>query len=100
MRHGDGTIQIRAVLDEDGITRLVAAGGMNIIANTALYGYVGDKTVHVLWIDARRVGGVGISIRIAVDAIKKKDEFVPVRDDGRVHWAASSCSLMSLFFPL
>ena len=84
------------MLDKDGIRRLIVEAGLDVVANTPLDGNVGHQPMHVFGVDARRVAGVGVAIRIAALAIEEVEELVAVLD--RSHAAPALSSVLPLDF--
>ena len=55
-----------------------AFGNKSEVANLALEAHVGDKAMHVLWVNARGVGGIGVAVGVAVFAVEEINEVVAI----------------------
>lgn len=81
MRQSDGPVHIGGVFDEEGMGRGIAHGRLHVVAHAAFESHIGDQTVHVFRIDARRIAGVRVAVGVAVLAVEHEQEFVAVGDD-------------------
>jgi hypothetical protein len=57
---------------------LAAFASKGKIPNLALETNIGDKAVHILGVNARRVGGIGVTIGVAVFAVEEINEVVAI----------------------
>jgi len=67
----NGFVEHGTLLDED-----LLAFQERVVADFSLEANIGDKSVHVLRIDARSVGGVRIAVGVAVFAVEEINEVV------------------------
>ena len=65
-------------MDEDVEGRLAVFCEQREVPNLALEADIGNETVHVLGINARRIGGIRVAVGIAVFAIEEINEVVAV----------------------
>ena len=71
---GDPWIEWRLGLDKNVPT--IASNGKHEVPDLALQAHVGDEAVHVLRVNARGVGGIGVAVRVAVFAVVEINEVV------------------------
>ena len=69
-----------AIVFEGSVGFLLGLGEIDVVANFPLECHVGHEALHGLWVETRRVGGIGVAVRIAVCAVEQVNEVVAVLD--------------------
>ena len=55
-----------------------AFGEQGEVPNLALEANIGDKAVHILRVNARGIGGIGVAVGVAVFAVEEINEVVAI----------------------
>src|SRR4051794_37525704 len=101
----DAVVQDATLLDEDTVPVRGFLREEREVADLALEAHVGDEAMHVLRVDTRGVGCIGIAVWVAVFAVEEINEVVAIVhgcgmlliESRWIHLAASAacCSLRS-----
>lgn len=62
------TVQQSGLLYEEVHAGLSGEGGLDVVADAALGGYIRDEALHGLGVDAGRVAHVGVAVGVGVGA--------------------------------